>query len=186
MELWWPRTFRPDELLVSGRVQFSPPFSVTVTKKYRLKKKGIHLNKHAIFHIFLDGGAPLRYHTHPRPPGDVAPWVTWRPPWPRVRRPPPRRRGGMFGEPRGFRDVSARWASTTWWLLGTQRETFIFRGLFHPYIRGEYHVIYIYFARWAGIILPMLHRDNFRRNEIFGARNLKQAVWGGSNLMRSF
>ena len=56
----------------------------------------------AIFHIFLDGGAPLRYHTHPRPPGDVAPWVTWRPLWPRGRRHRPQRRGGMLGEPRGF------------------------------------------------------------------------------------
>ena len=123
MELWWPRTSRTDELLVSGKVQFSPPKSVTVTKNKVAKKKESTNNKHGDIHPYSIyswmGELPLRYHTHPRPPGDVAPWVTWRPPWPPVRRHPPQRRGGMLGELRGVsKRVSKMGIHPTWWLMG--------------------------------------------------------------------
>jgi len=88
-----------------------------------------------------------------------------------------------WGNSGGFRNVSARWASTQ---LGgswvSPRETFMFRGLVHPYIRGYAIILskvkvkwrlisYLYYKIGRYNVIPMLHRDNFRSHEISGSRN---------------
>ena len=132
-----PYTFRKRTLSFREGTVFSPFLSNSKQKNKVAKKNGIHLNKHGdIPYIPGWGSTPKISH-----PSQGLPETS------RSRG----SRGGVFrglgcggihrsgaaecsGNPGGFRNVSARWASTTWWLMGTH-VSFIFRG-HNPYIWG--------------------------------------------------